>query len=890
MCNNKPVKTTCPYCGVGCGLECSIAKDGEVVVNGDTEHPANIGKICVKGAALQETVTIEGRLLQPTIAGKDVSWPSAIDAVAISFLDVIKRYGPDAVGFYVSGQLLTEDYYVANKLMKGFVGSNNIDSNSRLCMASTVAGQKQAFGADGVPGCYEDIELADLVIFTGSNAAWCHPVIYQRVVEAKKLKPNLKIVVIDPRKTATCDIADFHLPLKPGSDATLWNGLLNELRSLGYNRENSRFIEEDADAIEWAVSSAPSIKTVAGLCNLKTDDVARFYELFLENQKVVTLFSQGINQSTSGTGKVNAILNCHLYSGRIGKPGMGPFSLTGQPNAMGGREVGALANQLAAHMDITNSEHRKLVKEFWRCKPLVKKPGYTAVDMFKAMADGKIKAVWIMGTNPAVSLPDSSFVKKALKKCPMVVVSDVVKNTDTSRYADIMLPALGWGEKSGTVTNSERCISRQRSFLEKPGQAKADWWIISKVAQKMGHKDAFAYKNEHEIFCEHAQLSGFKNGGQRVFDISGLAQLNTEEYDLLKPIQWPVLTPGVGTKRLYQEGYPRKNGKARLVTVIPQDPKGKINRAYPLLLNSGRVRDQWHTMTRSGNSPRLGRHKPEPYFDIHPDDAKRYGINNGELVKLKSALGHGVFRAVINNNQRVGELFAPMHWSRQFSSNSTVNSLVHPFLDHQSKQPEFKQTPVAIKALTPGWVGVAFCRGDIADKSLLYANRVKVGSNLWRYDLAGKDDFSSWQSVARSLFSNVADSAWLEYIDTGYLAYRGGFMSGDGLGGSLFMAKSRPVCHNGEMAKLFEKAEISNQERGVVLSGGSSQAKMDEGKIVCACFGVGEQKIITAILNGAATNVKEVGRLLKAGTNCGSCIPEIGSLLLENQPSQAVPA
>ena len=885
MSDEKIVQTTCPYCGVGCGLNASSAEDGSITVSGDETHPANYGRMCVKGAALPETVRWEKRLLQPEVGGKTVTWDSALGAVADGFSAAIRDHGPDSVAFYVSGQLLTEDYYVANKLMKGFIASANIDSNSRLCMASTVAGHKRAFGADGVPGCYEDLERADLVIFAGSNAAWCHPVVYQRVSEAKKENPSLKVVVIDPRKTATCDSADLHLPLKPGSDATLWNGLLRELQEGGYrDKAFSRLLEEDVEAMAWAMGSAPSIEVVAKKCDLHQEAVRAFYDLFAKTEKVVTLFSQGINQSSSGTDKVNAILNSHLLTGRIGKPGMGPFSLTGQPNAMGGREVGALANQLAAHMEIHNAKHRKVVEQFWQCSPLPKKPGLTAVDMFQAMADGKIKAVWIMGSNPAVSLPNSTIVQKALKKCPMVVVSDVVQQTDTNRYAHILLPALDWGEKSGTVTNSERRISRQRSFLPAPGQAKADWWIISQVAKRMGYESAFSFSSSWDVFSEHAALSGYQNNGDRLFNIQALSSLGESGYETLKPIQWPVVDHGVGTKRLYSGSmFHTKNGKARIIPIIPAEPRGTFKKEYALLLNTGRTRDQWHTMTRTGFSPRLGKHKPEPYVEIHPDDGNTYEVKAGDFVQLESRLGTGIFKAVISNSQRPGELFVPMHWSREFSSQGIVNALVHPFLDPHSKQPEFKQTPVRLRSLNPAWVGVAYCRGDIVLDGLLYSNRVAMGNSVWRYDLAGQNTFSQWPSVARGLFSKTGDSAWLEYIDTGSFVYRGAFMDGERVGGCLFMAKRAPTCNSGAINTLFSQEITSNQDRGTILSGGCSSTTQGEGITICACFGVSREKIMTVLAGGQAATVEAVGQRLKAGTNCGSCIPEIRSIIAENR-------
>ncbi|RPI58507.1 MAG: nitrate reductase, partial [Lysobacterales bacterium] len=482
------VRTTCPYCGVGCGLLAARAADGGGhEIRGDPEHPANFGRVCSKGAALGETLGLEGRLLHPEIHGARASWDEALDVVAQGFARTIEAHGPDSVAFYVSGQLLTEDYYVANKLMKGFIGSANIDTNSRLCMASAVAGYRRAFGSDSVPNDYTDLEQAELIVLVGSNLAWCHPVLFQRVTAAKAANPKLKLVLIDPRRTQTAEIADLFLPVRPGTDVILFNGLLNYLRK--EDTLDLEFLDAHTEgfgaALRCAKDSAASIPAVAAACGLKEDDVLDLYRWFARTPKTVTAFSQGVNQSTSGTDKVNAIVNVHLATGRIGKPGMGPFSLTGQPNAMGGREVGGLANQLAAHMDFAAGNVDRVAR-FWGSARTAAKPGLKAVDLFEAVERGVVKAIWIMSTNPVVSMPDAERVRRALQGCELVVVSDCVRDTDTTRCAHVLLPAAAWGEKSGTVTNSERRISRQRTFLSAPGEARPDWWIVTQVARRMG--------------------------------------------------------------------------------------------------------------------------------------------------------------------------------------------------------------------------------------------------------------------------------------------------------------------------------------------------------------------------------------------------------------------
>lgn len=532
------VSTTCAYCGVGCGVRMQRQDEG-FAASGDVTHPANLGRLCVKGSALGETLSLEGRLLQPEINRQSVSWSTALDIVAQGLQQIIDEYGPQAVAFYGSGQLLTEDYYVANKLIKGFIGSGNMDTNSRLCMASAVVGYKRAFGADAVPCNYQDLERADCVILTGSNTAWAHPVVYQRLAQAKKDRPAMRIIVIDPRQTATCDLADLHLSLRPGSDAGLFCGALQAM--VDYGAIDYAFLQQHTQGAKATLRTAQhwTLTKTAEFCQLPEAQLLVFYQMIAESEHLVTLYSMGINQSSSGVDKCNAIINLHLATGKIGREGCGPFSITGQPNAMGGREVGGLANQLASHMGFTPADIDRAGR-FWRNDNVSRHPGLNAMEMFRAIAEGSIKAVWIMGTNPLVSLPDADRVRAGLARCPLVIVSDIMRDTDTTRAAHICLPALGWGEKNGTVTNSERCVSRQRAFLPPPGEARPDWWIINQVAQRLGFSEAFAYQHPAEIFREHALLSGFENEGSRAFDISGLAHISDEEWDNMSPVQWPV--------------------------------------------------------------------------------------------------------------------------------------------------------------------------------------------------------------------------------------------------------------------------------------------------------------------------------------------------------------
>jgi assimilatory nitrate reductase catalytic subunit len=768
---NKTTKTTCPYCGVGCGIEATVLDNGEVKIAGDKSHPANYGRLCSKGSALGDTVSHDNRLLYPQINGERVSWDMALDEVSEKLSSVIAEHGPDAVAFYVSGQLLTEDYYVANKLMKGFIGSANIDTNSRLCMSSAVAGYKRAFGVDGVPCSYEDLELADLIVIEGSNTAWCHPVVFQRIVKAKQQRPEMKVVVIDPRKTATCDIADLHLPLRSGTDTSLFNGLLNYLADNNYL--DTDFIKNHTDGFEEALAAAKQqdIAVVAAMCDLSEQDVEQFYNVYAATEKVVTLYSQGVNQSSSGTDNSNSIINCHLATGRIGKPAMGPFSITGQPNAMGGREVGGLANQLAAHMDIQNPQHHDLVSRFWQTDNLATEAGAKAVDLFRDVESGKIKAVWIMATNPVVSLPDADQVKNALAKCELVIVSDCEANTDTTDLANVLLPAQGWAEKDGTVTNSERRISHQRAFLAPAGEAKADWWIMTEVAKRMGFSDAFPYQSAVEVFREHAALSAFENNGQRDFDIGAMATISEQAYDDLEPIQWPVnATNEKGQQRLFTDNrFFTENGRAKFISIKPHLPENQISQQYPLILNTGRIRDQWHTMTRTARSAKLNAHLPEPFVEVCAEDIEKYQLEIGGLAKVESAWGKVIVRVQQSDSVKAGNIFISMHWNAQYASLARVDAAVNPAVDPISGQPESKHTPVNIQSYQPIWHGFVLSRQPIELNDSDYWTKAK-GQQFWRYEIAGEQTIESPETWAKQLTEKEGD--WLAYQDKATGRYR----------------------------------------------------------------------------------------------------------------------
>jgi assimilatory nitrate reductase catalytic subunit len=880
------VRTACPYCGVGCGLLARPDGYGGAAITGDPDHPANFGRICSKGSALGETLGLGERLLYPMLRQADgnlarVEWAVALDRVASGFERMRARHGPDAVAFYLSGQLLTEDYYVANKLMKGFIGSANVDTNSRLCMASSVAGHKRAFGADTVPGSYEDLDQADLLVLVGSNTAWCHPVLFQRMVENKRTR-GAKIVVIDPRRTATAEEADLYLPIAPGMDTALFCSLLVHLADLC--ALDYRYIDAHTTNFENALAQArtiaPNLAETARTTRLPRADVVRFFDLFRATPNTVTCFSQGVNQSAQGTDKVNAIINCHLAMGRIGRRGQGPFSLTGQPNAMGGREVGGLANQLAAHMAFTPADLDR-VRRFWNAPRLAAREGAKAVQMFDAIARGRIKALWVMATNPAVSLPHASRMREALKKLDLFVVSENVLANDTvNAGAHILLPAAAWGEKDGTVTNSERRISRQRRFLPVPGEAKPDWWIVTQVAHRMGFAAQFAYGSAADIFREHAALSAFENGGRRDFDIGALATISDAAFDALDPVQWPLRageTPQGKDQRFFmQGGFYTPDRKARFIALEPPAPRAPTNKEFPFRLNTGRVRDQWHTMTRSGLSARLGTHTPEPFVEVHPADANAMGLVDGGFARVATRWGSCVLKVTISDRQRCGSLFAPIHWSDASASAARIGDLVMPETDRYSGQPDAKATPASIAPVHFAFRGFALTRRPtIAPRHAWWA-RVAVAraSGLL---LATDDGPEIWRGRARQMLGTEL----AEYVDRQRGVYRAAsFVAGE-LTGCLFIGAAETAPQWDAVKALFAAETLAGEARRVLLSGRSADGLVSAGPIVCACFSVGVATIRAAMQGGAATSVEGIGEALRAGTNCGSCLPELKRLVAD---------
>lgn len=875
--------TTCPYCGVGCGVTAKVSKGKLIAVSGDKSHPANAGRLCVKGTTLAETLVQEDRLEYPSYNGQQLDWGNALDLVAGQLQQVREQHGPEAIAFYLSGQLLTEDYYVANKLAKGFLGSANVDTNSRLCMSSAVAGHKRAFGADLVPCSYLDLESCDLLVMVGSNAAWTHPVTYQRIVDSKKRNPAKRVVVIDPRRTATCDIADLHLQLKPGSDAFLFAGLLNyiadnHLVDVDYVSAHTEGMDAMLAAIE-----AIDLAVVGARTGVSDQELSKFFKWFGETERTVTLYSQGVNQSATGTDKCNAIINCHLATGRLGGEGMGPFSITGQPNAMGGREVGGLANQLAAHMDFTSADVER-VGRFWQAPDMATRPGLKAVDMFEAAADGKIRFLWIMATNPVVSLPDTALVRRALERCEFVVLSDCSAATDTAAYADMLLPAAGWAEKDGTVTNSERCISRQRQLVEPAGEARPDWWMVTEVAKRLGFGEAFGFQGPHEIFSEHASLSEFENNGSRSFDIGALSNLGRAGYDSLQPTVWPAPNSGAASRPLSKGRFYTESSRARFLPIVPMLPNASGSTVCNYVLNTGRLRDQWHTMTRTGVVPKLMRHSDFFAINLNPQDALAANLQELDLVEL--ANGGGSIRGLVQLDEGVpaGQVFSPIHWSGQFSGQAGICALIPAVTDPVSGQPQSKFAMVSMRALPVASWGLLFSREKVELPSLSYWSRIRVAGGyltLMSSELEGH----SLREVMLSALESSAERH-LEYLDPVSSDYRDIGVAGDELHYALFLHPSRSALPArdwlaGLGADRNEKRDASERRFGALLAG-VDPSMADSGRLICTCWEVGEKQIGAAIAGGAAS-LESLGATLRCGTQCGSCIPELKQCLQSHQ-------
>ena len=922
----RETRSTCPYCGVGCGV--IIESDGAQItgVRGDPQHPANFGRLCSKGSTLHFTarpeVVAQTRLLQPMRRrqrggpAEPVSWETALDEAARRMAAIVHDHGPDAVGFYVSGQLLTEDYYVFNKLAKGLVGTNNIDTNSRLCMSSAVAGYKLTLGADSPPNCYEDIDHASCLFIAGSNAAWAHPVLFRRIEEARQRNPLLKTIVVDPRRTDTASSADLHLPIQPGTDVALFNGLLHIMLWEGWT--DGIYIRNHTcgfDALKDLVRDYPA-QVVAELCGVPTADLVQAARWFATSPATLSLYCQGLNQSSSGTAKNAALINLHLATGQIGKPGAGPFSLTGQPNAMGGREVGGLANLLSAHRDLANPQHRAEVAALWGIGSVPQQPGKTAVEMFQAAADGAIKALWIACTNPAQSMPDQATVRRALQRAEFVVVQEAYATTATCDHADLLLPASTWGEKEGTVTNSERRISRVRAAIPPPDQARADWQIACALAtrlQALGIGPAglnLDYTDPETIWNEHrASTRG------RDLDITGLSYARLE----IAPQQWPCPTgQDSGRARLYEDGrFATPDGRARFALTPYQSLAEPRESRFPYALTTGRLRDQWHGMSRTGTLARLFGHVAEPSVQMNPLDMAERGLKVGDLVHVTSKRGSIVVPLQADDGLGRQQAFMAMHWGGEYlsglSSTGTpltgVNALTTSVNCPTSHQPELKHAAVKILKAELPWtlLAMAWLPEDsaLATREALrhlmprfaYASCVPFGRErtgvLLRAAAHEAPDAELLNTITQHLRLQAGQTLHYEDARRGQrrtvrLERRDGTAT---VHGFLLAGDTQAKAW---LKTLLEDALPAQDFGRSLLQGGAHapQALTPRSRQVCTCLNVNEDAIVQQLTQTHGENEQRLVALqaeLKCGTQCGSCVPELRRII-NLHPSAVLPA
>jgi assimilatory nitrate reductase catalytic subunit len=951
----QETRSTCPYCGVGCGVIIETETNQIVGVKGDPDHPANWGRLCSKGATLHLTatpeVTRQTRLLQPmrrferSEVPRPVTWDDALDTAAQHFSRTIRDHGPDAVGFYISGQLLTEDYYVFNKLAKGLIGTNNIDTNSRLCMSSAVAGYKATLGADAPPACYGDLDQAQCLFIVGSNAAFAHPILFRRIEEAKKNNPAMKIIVADPRRTDTASIADLYLPVLPGSDVMLFHGLLHIMMWEGWI--NATYIGAHTQGFDElkALVRECTPERVSETCGLSKDDLFTAAKWFAQSGATLSLYCQGLNQSSSGTAKNATLINLHLATGQIGKPGAGPFSLTGQPNAMGGREVGGLCNLLSAHRDLANPQHRAEVAALWGVADVPAKPGKSAIEMFQAAADGEIKALWIACTNPAQSMPDQATVRRALQRAEFVVVQEAFATAETCGYADLLLPATTWGEKEGTVTNSERRISRVRAAVPAPGEARHDWQIVVDFAQRLEaggvgsefrkafsetnnnadqnsaltptafqpekrSASLFPYKTPESIWLEHRESTRGRD-----LDISGLT------YGILEaqgPQQWPCPEGATeGKARLYEDGiFPTPNGRARFAA-MPFVPLAEPREdRYPFSLTTGRLRDQWHGMTRTGTLGRLFGHVAEPTVQLHPADMAKRGWQDGDLVHLTSKRGSILVPAEASDSVAKNQAFMAMHWGAEYLSGRSstgeplagVNALTTSACCPTSKQPELKHAAVKVLKAELPWtlLGLAWLPEDRAlaarealkalMKRFPFASCLPFGRErtglLFRAAAHEAPDAALITEIESLLELNSPDT--LRYADRRLQQHRAVRLRNTDTGRRLEGFLLAGDTSAGAWLKALLQDELPADAYGRLLLMPGAKAPMAvkaKGKQVCTCFNVSEEAIQTHLASSEGSDEERLARLqsgLKCGSNCGSCIPELRRLVKHAVPLMAV--
>jgi len=887
------VSSVCCYCGTGCGVLIEADAGKITGVRGDPAHPANRGKLCTKGAALALSAQASGRALVPELRAdrasprRRVSWDAALDHAAEQFRAVILEHGPDAVAFYISGQLTTEAYYVFNKLAKGLIGTNNVDTNSRLCMSSAVAGYKATLGADSPPGCYDDIDHAGTIFIAGSNTAYAHPILFRRIEAARKANPELRLIVVDPRRTDTADEADLHLAILPGTDVALFHAMLNVmLWEELIDRAAIAAHTEGWEALRDLVRDYTPEK-VAPICGVAAADIVQAARWFAAGP-TLSLYCQGLNQSSCGVDKNAALINLHLASGQIGKPGAAPLSLTGQPNAMGGREVGGLANLLSAHRDMNNPEHRAEVARLWGVDDVPATPGRTAVEMFEAVRRGEIKAIWIACTNPAQSLPDQNLVQQALAAAECVVLQEAFADTETAPYADLLLPASSWGETDGTMTNSERCITRVHAAVPPPGEARADWAIVTDFAQRLmpdlGAR-LFPYECAEAVFNEHRETTRGRD-----LDITGLS------YALLDqaPRQWPFPEGAAsGQARLYADGvYPTASSRARFHAAPYRPVAESIDARFPLHLNTGRLRDQWHAMSRTGRVARLFAHADTPALTMNVRDLELRRLNAGDLVRVKSRRGEVIVVAEASDSVRPGQCFLPMHWGARFMGGRGINALTLPVFDAVSKQPELKHAAVQVaKAVLP-WRMAALAMGD-GTKLLDAVQPLLRACDYAAAGLAGRDRdvltlrLAHTQPLPESLLAELDAALGLD----------------DPLAVMHYEDRPRGISKRVRVdggkvaaARLTGETAAFDWLRDVIVDGidaASLRAWMlapvarppaggtGRGRIVCNCLNVAEPDILAAITAGAGLAALQA--TLKCGTECGSCVPELKRLIAGNR-------
>jgi assimilatory nitrate reductase catalytic subunit len=910
-------RSTCPYCGVGCGV--IIEHDGAQIsgVRGDPEHPANFGRLCTKGSTLALTAAphlrnqraltplrraARGQALQP------VAWDTALDEVASRFASTVAQHGPDSVGLYLSGQLLTEDYYVFNKLAKGLLGTNNVDTNSRLCMSSAVAGYKQSLGADAPPSCYDDIGLANTIFITGSNMAWAHPVLFRRVEDARRANPQLKLIVADPRRTETAAVADLHLPLLPGTDVVLHHALLHVLlweglADMAFVREHTAGFEALRDRVsEFTPAHA------AKVCGLKADDIVMAARWFGEGTPTLSLYCQGLNQSRSGTDKNSTLINLHLATGQIGKPGAGPFSLTGQPNAMGGREVGGLANLLGAHRDLADPQHRAEQAALWGVAEVPSKPGKSAVDMFQAAADGQIKALWIVCTNPAQSMPDQATVRRAMQRAEFVVLQEAYRHTATAEFADLLLPASSWGEKSGTVTNSERRISRVRAALPPPGEARDDWRIAVDVARRLESRlparrrdglTLFPYDSAESIWNEHRDSTRGRD-----LDITGLSYAGLEQ-----PQQWPCPTGATqGTPRLYADGrFATADGRARFVAPAWQPTAEVRDARFPVSLNTGRLRDQWHAMSRTGTLGRLFAHCAEPELELHPQELARRHWGEGELVRVSSRRGAVVLPVRCSPAVQPAQAFIAMHWGAETMAGQGVNALTSSACCPQSQQPELKHAAVKLERAELPWQLVA---AAWLPQEQALALRERLRGLFGRFDYAvcvpfGREphprlgllfraasaqaEFDALAEVEAAF--DLREGAALRYADV--RAHQGRAVRFHADGSLQAFVLAGDAAAQGWMLELLQQGQPAAAQGRALLAARRQppQPVAPRSRQVCACHDVAEDAIVArlrATAGDAGQRLQQLQSQLRCGTACGSCLPALKVLVQQHGPQEAL--